>query len=444
MEAGAAAWIIEGRSASSRLIGTMIAPGSPTDHSSFRSELTGLYGALCTLESLDLGTTPYHCRIACDGKSALDQLKSNNPILPTEPHADLLQAIKSKATQTGLTIQWCHVKGHQDSTIPTVLAHDAWLNIKADLLAKAAVKPAHPSPTQYHLPGEGWFCSINQLRVVKQLAETLRNQINDVPIVKYWKTKFQLLEDTWQLIDWHSVDRAYCKSTMTVHQWATKHTSSFFAHGKNMTRWQFCSSASCPRCGHGLEDKAHITRCTEPEANSTWQHSIKELEQWFRDSNTAHELSAAILWGLQQWREPHRNTAPPAGQLVLDQTAIGWERFLDGWLAKSWQSHQEELWRSVRSCRSSKRWVAELIKKLWNVSWDMWAHRNGILHQSPMARSNILEKQVNDYIRAIYARGTQALPRDAIGFLRKPLEQTLQLPLPTKQQWLELVNNAIA
>jgi len=259
MEAGAAAWIIEGRSASSRLIGTMIAPGSPTDHSSFRSELTGLYGALCTLESLDLGTTPYHCRIACDGKSALDRLKSNNPILPTEPHADLLQAIKSKAAQTGLTIQWCHVKGHQDGMIPTVLACDAWLNIEADLLAKAAVNPAYPSPTQYHLPREGWFCSINQLRVVKQLAETLRNQINDVPIVKYWKTKFQLSEDTWQLIDWHGVDRAYRESTTTVRWWATKHTSGFFAHGKNMTRWQFRSSASCPWCGHGLEDKAHIT-----------------------------------------------------------------------------------------------------------------------------------------------------------------------------------------
>jgi len=74
----------------------------------------------------------------------------------------------------------------------------------------------------------------------------------------------------------------------------------------------------------------------------------------------------------------------------------------------------------------------------------MWAHRKGILHQSPVARQDILEKKVNDQISAFYDGGTQALPRDAIGLLRKPREQILHLPLTTKQQWLESVINAIA
>ncbi len=74
----------------------------------------------------------------------------------------------------------------------------------------------------------------------------------------------------------------------------------------------------------------------------------------------------------------------------------------------------------------------------------MWAHRNGILHTSPTARQEILEKHVNDKIRAIYEGGTQALPRDAIGLLWKTQEQTLQLPLSAKHQWLESINNAIA
>jgi len=416
-EAGAAAWIIEGRSAFSWIIGTMLTPGGPKDQSSFRSELNGLYGTLCTLESLELGPTPYHCQIACDGKSALDRIKSNHLVLPTEPHADLLHTIKSKLAQVGLTLHWYHVKGHQDGKTPTALTRDAWLNIEADLLAKATVDPTHISPNQYRLPGEGWICSIKQLRVVKQLADTLRDHINDEPIAKYWKSKFQLSESTWQLIDWDGVGRAYQESTPTVRWWATKHTSGFFAHGKNMTRWQFRTSASCPRCGQVLEDKAHITQCPDADASLTWQHSVKELGKWLRDNNTAHELAAAIIWGLQQWREPNQDDAPPVGQFVQDQTIIGWERFLDGWLAKSWRLHQEELWQSVRSRRSSKRWIAELIKKLWNVSWDMWAHRNGILHQSPVARQEILEKQINDQVRAIYEGGTQALPCNALGFV---------------------------
>jgi len=93
-----------------------------------------------------------------------------------------------------------------------------------------------------------------------------------------------------------------------------------------MTRWQFRTSASCPRCGQVLEDKAHTTQCPEAEVSLTWQHSLKELEKWLRDSNTAHELLAAIIWGLQQWREPHRDAAPPVGQFVHDQMIIGWEQ----------------------------------------------------------------------------------------------------------------------
>ncbi len=169
----------------------------------------------------------------------------------------------------------------------------------------------------------------------------------------------------------------------------------------------------------------------------------EKLGQWLRESNTTHKILEAILWGLNQWIEPQWQSDQPGSQFVLDQTVIGWNQFLDGWLAQSWQVHQEGVWQSAKSRQSSRRWVAELIKKLWNMSWDMWAHRNGILHQSPVARQDILEKQANDQIHALYEGGMQALPRDAIGLLRKPKEHLLQLPLTTKQQWIELVKTAI-
>jgi len=140
-EAGAAAWIIEGTSGGPRLIGTMITPGSTKDQSSFCSELIGVYGALCTLEALQLGEKQVQCWIACDGKSVLDRITSGHLVLLTEPHTDLLQAVKSKVRQLGFRFHWCHVKGHQDGNMPTALSRDAWLNIKADLLAKNAVNP---------------------------------------------------------------------------------------------------------------------------------------------------------------------------------------------------------------------------------------------------------------------------------------------------------------
>jgi hypothetical protein len=35
----------------------------------------------------------------------------------------------------------------------------------------------------------------------------------------------------------------------------------------------------------------------------------------------------------------------------------------------------------IKSKRSGKRWTVELIKKMWAIAWDLWDHRNGILHE---------------------------------------------------------------
>ena len=31
--------------------------------------------------------------------------------------------------------------------------------------------------------------------------------------------------------------------------------------------------------------------------------------------------------------------------------------------------------------RTGQPWVATLIQKIWDISWDQWQHRNGILHR---------------------------------------------------------------
>jgi hypothetical protein len=33
--------------------------------------------------------------------------------------------------------------------------------------------------------------------------------------------------------------------------------------------------------------------------------------------------------------------------------------------------------RMDKRINKSKRWIMTLIKKLWEISWNMWEHRNG-------------------------------------------------------------------
>jgi len=130
-------------------------------------------------------------------------------------------------------------------------------------------------------------------------------------------------------------------------------------------------------------------------------------------------------------------------QSVLEQELLGWDWLLHQWVVQGWREYQENCWTLAHSCCSGKCWVLELIKKLWNVSWDMWAHWNRIQHYSQWAKKEILEKQVNDTIVDLYALGMHAQPRDAMRLLGKPKEQILCLALQVKQQWIELVQVAL-
>jgi len=145
---------------------------------------------------------------------------------------------------------------------------------------------------------------------------------------------------------------------------------------------------------------------------------------------------------LRSWARtaPNPQTAPA---YLMDQDEIGQNNIWDGWLSKEWREHQERIWKQSRSRKSSKRWTTELIKKLWNVAWDMWEQRNEALHNSASNRTAILEKDINDRIQHIYAIGPGQLARKDLGLMRQPVAHQLQLPLSVKQQWLESIKAAL-
>jgi len=74
--------------------------------------------------------------------------------------------------------------------------------------------------------------------------------------------------------------------------------------------------------------------------------------------------------------------------------------------------------------------------------WDLWAHQNGILHNSSIAQEEIVKSSVNQQIWAIYKARPQTLPCNSLHLLRPPQEAIVCLPLATKQQWVEWVTVA--
>ena len=50
-----------------------------------------------------------------------------------------------------------------------------------------------------------------------------------------------------------------------------------------------------------------------------------------------------------------------------------------------WARVQQEYYQWIGIQRSGKRWVTALIKKLWQILWDIWDNRNDFLHKTQMA-----------------------------------------------------------
>jgi hypothetical protein len=97
-------------------------------------------------------------------------------------------------------------------------------------------------------------------------------------------------------------------------------------------------------------------------------------------------LRDAILNRLKAWKTDDPTAAPSyswpgVDELVTAQSRVGWRVFLEGGLLKEWAAKQQEYYDWLARRNTGKRWTTTLIKKLWEISWDMWEHRNGELHE---------------------------------------------------------------
>ena len=104
-----------------------------------------------------------------------------------------------------------------------------------------------------------------------------------------------------------------------------------------------------------------------------------------------------------------------------------------------------QLLRYQPSRRSGFRWTVALIKKLQDIAWDMWDHRNGILHGDPDRhhRKGEVEQADANIVRE-WQRGDAGLLQEDRFLFRNPQEQVLARTLELKWQWLTSVTGARA
>ena len=129
-------------------------------------------------------------------------------------------------------------------------------------------------------------------------------------------------------------------------------------------------------------------------------------------------------------------TWPDVDDLVKKQDLVGWWSFLEGCILHEWAAKQQAYYDWLQRKNTGKRWTTTLIKKLWEVIWDMWQQRNDEL-KNPTSLASLREHARLDLlISANYANIRRLSQKDRRWF-RRPKEVVYTESIDYKNQWLE-------
>ena len=137
-----------------------------------------------------------------------------------------------------------------------------------------------------------------------------------------------------------------------------------------------------------------------------------DLRGWLTKMNTHPQIVKAIVDGLSAWRkdEPWNPSFTWRGvQSATDrQQRVGWQALLEGCPAIGWAEAQQLYFEWLEKRNTGRRWLVSVIQQLWNIAWDLWEHRNKILHDADDSdKYEILDHEITEQ----YQLGERGLTR---------------------------------
>ena len=190
----------------------------------------------------------------------------------------------------------------------------------------------------------------------------------------------------------------------------------------------------CPRCGEPNEDQNHVFQCKGPGTTIAFNTGLAELSHWLSKS-TSQGISTAIIALLTSIRnndqdyETPEDTNPLIAIAIQKQLSLGDASTPSGLLCVQWKPAQEDYHRRVGSRKSAQKWVATLATKLIELTYNMWKHRNDILHNNDNVIRDQEHQTLNDHIEYIYTdlpRSLRFFSHAEQRFFRKSDKQNLK------------------
>ena len=390
-------------------------PGEDDEQSSYRSELIGIlanilvHNALCKAHGI---TDNHEVTIGCDNESAIWTAFGDDGIDAGAASSDILHAIHHQVRESPLKWKPKWVKGHQDDGNKSL---DTWAlaNIACDIYAEqkwnsTVAGGGNLRPQVGILLGEKETIWINGRKISSDINKAIYEKVHKDNIIHYWARTGRISEGTEGLIDWEGHRRAM-RAFRGRQQWVTKHFSGWAGSGTMMNKWKQRDTLSCHRCGEE-ETTLHTVRCQADECTKQYKHLREDLDKWLKKT-TSFAIMKAVLKHMDDYQANkqvtdmsglHQSTHTAA----VYQATIGPRSFGEGLLSAHWRIAQQRYYVNTASKEKSKRWVSNLIQKLWEISWGMWEFRNHDIHTNAETRRKLYMQGIFKDIELVKAKAS--------------------------------------
>ena len=423
-------------------------PGLPSEQTSYRSELAGIYTFLHLLLHLEqhFGINRGGITFACNNKSALETSFDYRTSTSNQKDFDFVSGIHSLLTKVQSTVDWQHVKSHQDDVLRIQdLSPMAKRNVKADQFAKAYASECNfEGHHQGKIVGElGRLISPNGSKVTSYAARTVHDMIQMKKLEDHWAHRQRLPTGKWSDVDTSSLSKAMKESTGGRRKFIVKYSARWMGTRSNLHRWGYRINATCQLCKNFDERIEHVIQCKYPQMTIQWLKAMMELHKWLLDQDTDPGVAHGIIQSLKAWRDgtplPDTTYLGSWQDAFQNQTIIGWHGFFEGFLAPQWSQLQHMHYQDIKSRKTGARWTTKLIKKLWNILWDIWEFRNETVMTSEIVLHSPENEAINRQIDQEYDKGLDQIPARWCNLFQQPAQVTKGKSILYRKEWIATV-----
>ena len=429
--------------------------GSQKELSPYRAELGGIHLIVHVLSVLDRITClkKNKFRIHCDCEAVISVLRKHpDSITLSTKHHDIIWDIHYMLSQISCTLQFIWVKGHQSQSD---IQHNqlARMNDTVDELAKACaqycIQVSHEQES-IEYGKQFWSVQYNGIRIINNITKTLSHHIHKRELLKHLQEKYELTDREMSVIDWDAVGPAMRSLKLNEQLWVTKHVSHFNGLGVKMAQYNLWETSKCPRCHIVDENHSHLISCSHFTCQNTMCDGLLRMSKTLDAWNTEPNIHLIFIQKLRNPRMLMLDLIPdgcslPLIQAAKEQDLLGYDRFIEGRLTKSWRCIQQNYYDSQYpdSRRTGLRWASLVIKNILRYCREHWLVRNKYVEENKINREQeVLKLRILDQLEDEFSKGVTGVPIDERFLFNIDLEQLKKLSTAAQRDWLDHVYTA--